>query len=70
MALGPGNYDDLATYCREKTDATTVVVLVLDGIKGNGFSVQSIDPSFASALPNLLEAMAKQIREDAKTMEH
>ncbi len=47
MAYGPGKYDDLATYVREKAEAKGVLILVLDGNRGSGFSAQGVghDPA-------------------------
>jgi hypothetical protein len=63
MALGPGKYDDACTVVREMTNADCVMVVVLGGDKGNGFSVQTVDPSVVDILSDLLEHMAKQLRE-------
>jgi hypothetical protein len=63
MAIGAGKYDDLCTHVREQSKARGVVVLVLEGDKGNGFSCQC-DLKIMLALPNLLEELARQIRED------
>ncbi len=54
MAYGPGVYDDIATDVRLKTNATTVVVIILGGNKGDGFAVQT-NPSIVS--PSRLAAM-------------
>ena len=42
-AYGPGVYDDLATDARLKARAAGVVLIVLGGRKGSGFSVQVDD---------------------------
>jgi hypothetical protein len=63
---GPGKYDDIATQARESTNATAVVLVVYNGDKGSGFSVQSESDDWIRILPDILEAMAKQIREDLK----
>jgi hypothetical protein len=64
MTTGPGKYDDLCTYVREKAEALGVVVLVFDGNNGSGFSVQT-PPSLAAALPAMLRDMADQIEADS-----
>ena len=57
MALGPGKYDDLATWVREQAEARGVIVLVLDGKLGSGYSVQAtLDVTVR--LPALLRHMA------------
>lgn len=64
MARGPGRYDDLATLVRERAAAAGVVVIVLQGRYGEGFSVQTLDPTLVSALPNVLRNVADQIEAD------
>lgn len=66
MPLGPGRYDDLCTYVREKTGIEEgqrggVVLIVLGGDQGGGFSCQA-DAETTLALPELLEMVAKSIR--------
>ena len=63
MATGPGKYDDMATYVREQTNARGVVVIVFEGDRGMGFSVQG-DELVTLALPNVLESVAEQVRRD------
>lgn len=64
MADGPGKYDDLATYCRQKTNAQATLVLVLGGDKGSGFSVQMVECAEMAIVPELLRDMAAQIARD------
>jgi hypothetical protein len=69
MPLGPGKYDALATLVRERTEAAAVVVIVLDGNKGSGFACQadmSAVPALDQYLPNLLENVARQMREEMR----
>jgi len=61
--IGPGRYDDLCTEVREKTDAAGVIVIVIDGNKGSGFSCQS-DLLTLALLPEMLEFVADKIRRD------
>lgn len=65
MALGPGKYDHLATSVRVKADARGVILLVLGGNLGSGFSVQADGPTTLQ-LPDLLRDMANQIEADLK----
>ena len=65
MPLGPGKYDDLCTYVREKTKADGVIVVIIDGERGSGFSMQA-DPLVAFTLPHTLRNLAQQI-EDSLT---
>lgn len=60
--IGPGKYDDLCTTVRKKAKARGAIVIVLGGNKGNGFSCQA-DLASTLMLPDLLETLAKQIRE-------
>jgi len=68
MATGPGKYDELATQVREQAEAQGVILMVLDGKDGSGFSVQA-DMATTMALPELLENVAKQIRNDLIEMQ-
>jgi hypothetical protein len=62
MPLGPGKYDDLCTFVREQTRAEAAFVIIINGKKGSGFSCQA-DIHALLKLPELLENIAKQIRE-------
>lgn len=64
MAWGPGKYDGHATITREATQAKAVVLIVFGGTQGDGFSVQTVDPRLLLTLPELLEEIARQVRED------
>ena len=66
MAIGPGKYDYLATAVRETTDANAVIVIVIGGQDGSGFSVQASQHEYAVALPALLRRIADQIEADMK----
>jgi hypothetical protein len=60
MAEGPGKYDELCTYVRETAQAQGVVIIVLGGNKGNGFSCQAT-ALITALLPGLLRYIANQI---------
>lgn len=62
MALGPGKYDNVCTEVREKTKAEGVVLLVIKGELGSGFSVQA-DLVTTAFLPETLRSMAQQIED-------
>ena len=66
MPLGPGKYDEHATKVRNETDAAGVILIVIDGKRGSGFSVQA-SPDFVARLPTLLRAVADGIDEDLKS---
>lgn len=65
--MGPGKYDDLCSLVRERAgigdhDGGGVIVIVLGGHHGNGFSCQA-DLATTLLLPDLLEQVARQMRQ-------
>ena len=62
MAIGPGKYDEVAFLARTRSGGG-VLLVVLDGFLGNGFSVQMTLPMMHS-LPRLLREVADQIERD------
>jgi hypothetical protein len=58
---GPGKYDDEATLVRERTGAHTVIVVVLGGSRGAGFSVQTRSKETSRFLPAFLRSIADEI---------
>lgn len=63
--IGPGKYDDVATMAREQAKAAGVILAIIGGQRGSGFSVQA-DIETALAVPDILRAMADQIERDMK----
>ncbi|MGF6641804.1 hypothetical protein [Paraburkholderia sp. MM6662-R1] len=63
MALGPGKYDEFCTDARVRTKAEGAILLILNGSRGSGFSVQA-DLMTQLRLAEILETMARQIRAD------
>lgn len=63
MAMGPGKYDELCTYVREKAGADGAIVLIFGGEDGPGFSVQA-DARTLFAMPGILREMADQLAAD------
>jgi hypothetical protein len=63
MAFGPGKYDHLATVVRERAAAQAVVVIVINGARGSGFSVQ-VNSDVNLALVALLRTLADGIEQD------
>ena len=65
MAWGPGKYDDVCTVVTERVgigaEGGGVIVIVLGGNKGSGFSCQA-DLRTTLLLPDMLEDIARQIR--------
>jgi hypothetical protein len=64
MALGPGRYDDACTAARILTGGQ-VILIVADGRRGDGFSCQCTEEMLRK-LPDMLESVAAQIREDTR----
>jgi hypothetical protein len=67
MAIGPGKYDDEATRVRLSTKAKGVIVVVLGGHLGTGFSAQA-SLEVTLMLPRLLRDLADQIEESEKNL--
>lgn len=61
MPAGPGKYDNLCTVAREAAQADTVVMIIINGVHGSGFSVQTRDPAASHRLPQLLRTTAHLI---------
>jgi hypothetical protein len=60
MPVGPGKYDDLATLVRERAQADAVIVIVVGGNKGAGFSCQG-PADMTVRLPAALRFVADEI---------
>lgn len=58
--IGPGKYDNETTNARLETGAIGIVLIVLNGRLGSGFSVQA-PPALAVQLPFMLRNMADEI---------
>lgn len=63
MAQGPGKYDEETTALQEKYQAGGVLLIVLGGTKGHGFSVTATE-SLTEVLPSMLRNVAQQIEAD------
>jgi hypothetical protein len=59
----PGKYDDICTMAREAAQADGVILIVINGNKGGGFSVQA-PPEVLSLIPAMLMYTAKEIQDD------
>lgn len=62
--LGPGKYDPLCTQARETAQARGVIMIVLDGLHGSGFSVQVEGLDITARLPEILRRLAADIEAD------
>jgi hypothetical protein len=63
MALGPGKYDDVCTEIRERLNAVGIILIVIEGDQGTGFSCQG-NAQTITRLPGTLEQVAMQMRQD------
>lgn len=61
MPVGAGKYDAECQRIFFELEAETVVIAIINGPKGNGFSVNSVDPDAHKKLPAMLRSMADQI---------
>lgn len=66
--IGAGKYDDLCTQVRAATDAELAAVIVINGTRGAGFSVQGTLEAHA-VLADMLEHVARTIRADLAALE-
>lgn len=68
MPIGPGKYDDTCTEVRLKHDAAFVLLAIVEGNLGQGFSVQmdmsrTTDPNWEKNVVKMLRDIADQIEE-------
>jgi hypothetical protein len=63
MAYGSGKYDKEATALRESAKAVGVCVIILDGDRGSGFSVQ-VPAGCAKEIAGILRDAAAQLDKD------
>jgi len=65
--IGPGKYDDACTAARVIANAEVAIVLILNGDKGNGFSVQGSLHTHLTVeeIAGYLERIAAEMRRDA-----
>jgi hypothetical protein len=68
MAIGKGRYDDICTEVRKRTEADGVIMIVLRGKHGSGFTVQA-DMRTQLLLPDILDEVANGIRASLDTVE-
>lgn len=67
MAAGKGIYGDECDEMQERTKAQTIVLVIIDGKKGSGFSMNSTDQSMHLKLPGMLRLMADEIERDGES---
>ena len=62
--IGGGKYELEALHARKVTDADGLVLIVMNGIKGHGFSCAFANPELAALLPAALRSVADQVEAD------
>lgn len=67
MSHGAGKYDLDATILRNRTGGRAVLLVVLGGDAGDGFSVQAEDAADLSKLPIVLRQVADAIEKDVQS---
>ncbi len=63
--MGPGKYDNACTLARLATGGMGVILIVLEGDRGYGFSVQAEGVIPPSALATMLRSVADEIEKAA-----
>jgi hypothetical protein len=65
--IGPGKYDDACTAARVAANAEVAIVMILNGDKGSGFSVQGdVNAKLTvEQIAGFLEHIAAEMRRDA-----
>ena len=65
--IGPGKYDDACTAARVIANAEVAIVMILNGDKGSGFSIQgSLHTGLTvEGIAGFLEHIAAEMRRDA-----
>jgi hypothetical protein len=66
MAIGPGKYDKECVSVLLRTGAEAVVLCVLRGKEGSGFSCNARGIEIQQRLPELLRLIADEIEKDTK----
>lgn len=59
---GGGKYDEQCERTLFELNAAGVLLIVLGGNKGTGFSMSAIEVSIVEDVPEILEDVARQIR--------
>jgi hypothetical protein len=68
MTIGPGKYDAEATHVMNSTHASGVIVIVIGGDRGEGFSIQAT-LEVSLALPKMLRMIADQLDPDISSLQ-
>lgn len=62
---GPGKYDDLCAHVRQQAKARGVILIVIEGEHGNGFSAQ-LPAELGGTIPAALVAVAHEMAKDLR----
>jgi len=68
MAIGPGKYDAECADVMFKLKADAVLLVVINGVIGNGYSVTTFNIDVLAQLVNMLRSLAAQIEADMATV--
>jgi hypothetical protein len=68
--IGPGKYDAVCTVAREATKAEAAIVIIINGDKGSGFSVQGDEHATVTMenIITLLMTIAAEMRNDIERL--
>lgn len=66
MINEPGKYDEICTEARRQCEAEGLMLIVMNGKFGSGFSAQ-LPPMVSEKIPDVLRQVAGQIEEQLKT---
>lgn len=58
---GAGKYDRACTRARRETQGQAVLLIVIQGQHGSGFSLQTLDETVVEGLPAILRNVADSI---------
>ncbi len=59
--MSRGRYDEECVAVHLATEAETVILIVIGGKDGMGFSVTSTDPKISAQIPGILRQMADTV---------
>lgn len=66
MPMGPGKYDDECTRIMEDQQAEGIILIIVGGKKGHGFSCQAT-PQVVAGLPQILRNVALELESSARS---
>jgi hypothetical protein len=64
MPAGGGKFEDYTTRILMECDADAVIVMVVGGSRGPGFSVAALDENFVGVLSKTMRDVCNQIDQD------